>query len=98
MALIPNTPRAGVPATNRIACKWILVFSFIVCCAAAGLAAEPGDETSRFALHGIWRMQSSCVDKSAGEAISAAGFADKQWHQAEIPGTVVGALVADKTL
>jgi exo-1,4-beta-D-glucosaminidase len=43
-------------------------------------------------------MQSSCVDKSAGEAISAPGFDAKSWHNAEIPGTVVGALVADKTL
>jgi exo-1,4-beta-D-glucosaminidase len=91
-----------VAKTIRIASKWILVFTFAVCCAAAAVAAEPGgaagDETSRFALHGIWRMQSSCVDKSPGDAISTVGFADKQWHKAEVPGTVVGALVEDKTL
>ena len=43
-------------------------------------------------------MQSSCVDHSSGEAISTPGFAAKGWHSAEIPGTVVGALVSDKTL
>ena len=43
-------------------------------------------------------MQASCVDHSSGEAISTPGFAAKGWHSAEIPGTVVGALVSDKTL
>jgi len=43
-------------------------------------------------------MQSSCEDHSSGEAISTPGFAAKGWHSAEIPGTVVGALVTDKTL
>ena len=43
-------------------------------------------------------MQSSCEDKSTGEAISVAGYAAKGWHSAEVPGTVVGALVADHTL
>ncbi len=49
-------------------------------------------------LHGNWQMQSSCTDKSTGEAISTPGFAAAQWHTAEVPGTVVGALVTDKTL
>jgi exo-1,4-beta-D-glucosaminidase len=43
-------------------------------------------------------MQSSCIDKSAPEAISTAGFADSGWHKAEVPGTVVGALVGNGTL
>jgi len=53
---------------------------------------------ARVSLHGTWQMQSSCEDKSAGDAISAAGYAAKGWRSAEVPGTVVGALVADKTL
>jgi exo-1,4-beta-D-glucosaminidase len=53
---------------------------------------------STFSLHGTWQMQSSCTDRTTGEAISTAGFAAKQWHPAEVPGTVVGALVGDKTL
>ncbi len=54
--------------------------------------------SKRVSLQGAWRMQSSCVDKSAPENISTAGFADSSWHKAEVPGTVVGALVADGTL
>lgn len=53
---------------------------------------------ARATLAGIWQMQSSCEDKSRGEAISAAGYPGNQWHAAEVPGTVVGALVGDKTL
>ena len=49
-------------------------------------------------LHGKWQMQSSCTDKSSAETISTPGFAAARWHEAEVPGTVVAALVADKTL
>ncbi len=61
-----------------------------------------GDATSpsaaRLSLNGMWQMQSSCTDKSTGEVVSAPGFAAANWHPAEVPGTVVGALVTDKTL
>jgi exo-1,4-beta-D-glucosaminidase len=49
-------------------------------------------------LHGTWRMQSSCQDSAKGEQISVAGFDASKWHSAEVPGTVVGALVTDKSL
>jgi exo-1,4-beta-D-glucosaminidase len=62
-------------------------------------AAETGsDNANQFQLQGIWRMQSACVDQSAPEVISTAGFADSTWHKAEVPGTVVGALVTNGTL
>jgi exo-1,4-beta-D-glucosaminidase len=60
--------------------------------------AAPASPEPRISLHGAWQLQSSCVDKSSAEAISAPGFAAKDWHKAEVPGTVVGALVTDKTL
>jgi exo-1,4-beta-D-glucosaminidase len=47
-------------------------------------------------LQGTWRMQSSCQDKTGGEQVSVAGYDDSQWHPAEVPGTVFGALVTDK--
>jgi exo-1,4-beta-D-glucosaminidase len=59
-------------------------------------AAEP--PTSSISLQGTWQMQSSCTDKSPAETISTTGFPATSWHPAEVPGTVVGALVADKTL
>ncbi len=49
-------------------------------------------------LHGTWRMQSSCQDGAKGEQISTTGFDTSKWHPAEVPGTVVGALVTDKSL
>jgi len=43
-------------------------------------------------------MQSSCKDSAKGDQISTVGFDASKWHAAEVPGTVVGALVTDKTL
>ena len=62
------------------------------------MAAPASSPEPRISLHGAWQLQSSCVDKSSAESISAPGFAAKDWHKAEVPGTVVGALVTDKTL
>jgi len=53
---------------------------------------------SRQYLDGTWRMQSSCQESAKGDQISNVGFDASKWHDAEIPGTVVGALVTDKTL
>lgn len=64
-------------------------------CAAFSAAQTPA---VRQDLHGTWRMQSSCQDAAKGEQISAVGFDTAKWHAAEVPGTVVGALVTDKTL
>ncbi|MGB2677048.1 MAG: sugar-binding domain-containing protein [Candidatus Acidiferrum sp.] len=61
-------------------------------------AKESSSDLPKVDLHGMWQMQSSCVDRSSGEVISTPGFAAQGWHSAEIPGTVVGALVSDKTL
>ena len=49
-------------------------------------------------LHSNWRLESSCKLTAKAEAISLPGFDDSKWHPALVPGTVVGALVADKTL
>jgi len=54
--------------------------------------------TGRQYLDGTWRMQSSCQDSAKAEQISTVGFDASKWHPAEVPGTVVGALVTDKTL
>jgi exo-1,4-beta-D-glucosaminidase len=49
-------------------------------------------------LHGDWRLESSCKLTAKPESISVPGFDDSKWHPALVPGTVVGSLVADKTL
>jgi exo-1,4-beta-D-glucosaminidase len=48
-------------------------------------------------LHKGWQLQSACDVNAKGDEISQAGFDASKWHQAEIPATVVGALIADKT-
>jgi exo-1,4-beta-D-glucosaminidase len=51
----------------------------------------------RMYLRDRWQIQSSCVAKATGEQISAVGYDASGWHSAQVPTTVVGALVADKT-
>src|SRR5437660_459039 len=75
---------------------------FFVLTIAAGLllsgrAAFSAEETSRIYLHKEWRIQSACEVKAGGAKVSAVGFDAKDWHHTDMPATVVGALVADKT-
>ncbi|HET7106634.1 MAG TPA: glycoside hydrolase family 2 protein [Candidatus Acidoferrum sp.] len=49
-------------------------------------------------LHSNWRLESSCKLTAKAETLSLPGFDDSKWHPALVPGTVVGSLVADKTL
>ena len=48
-------------------------------------------------LHDNWRLRSSCETKATGAELSSVGYDVSKWHQAQVPGTVVGALVTDKT-
>jgi len=78
------------------------LFLFVlVLCAVFGpmrLAADsPSGRPARTYLHKNWQIQSSCEAKAGGEQISLAGFDAKRWHKSDIPATVVGALVTDKT-
>ena len=68
---------------------------FHAVCAHIVLADDPA---ARISLNSGWRMESSQRVSAGAEAISQAGFDDSKWHPAVVPGTVVGSLVADKTL
>jgi exo-1,4-beta-D-glucosaminidase len=73
-----------------------VVLSFAVFAFSPNAAAQtPAD---RQYLHGTWRIEASCKVNAKGEQLSLAGFDDSKWHPAEVPGTVDGALVTDKTL
>jgi exo-1,4-beta-D-glucosaminidase len=61
------------------------------------VAGAPETQPVRTYLHKAWQIQSSCEVTATGEQISSAGFDAKTWHKADIPATVVGALVTDKT-
>src|ERR1700736_5764707 len=54
-------------------------------------------ETDKLFLHNDWQVQSSCEVKATEAEISVAGFHAGAWHKTEVPSTVVGALVTDKT-
>ena len=60
-------------------------------------ADAPSELPARTYLHKNWQIQSSCEVKATGDQISTAGFDVKGWHQSDIPATVVGALITDKT-
>jgi exo-1,4-beta-D-glucosaminidase len=62
-----------------------------------GRSASGTDERSKTYLHRDWQIQSSCEAKASGAEISAVAFDAKGWHHSDIPSTVVGALVTDKT-
>jgi len=64
---------------------------------AAMQESESHGESGKTFLHKDWQVQSSCEDKAGGDKISQAGFAAERWHRADIPATVVGVLVTDKT-
>ena len=61
------------------------------------VAGATETQPARIYLHKNWQIQSSCEAAATGEQISSVGFDAKGWHKADIPATVVGALVTDKT-
>src|ERR1700680_3178608 len=73
------------------------LFPSILLLVAVGSCAERSSENIRIPLHQNWQLQSSCDAKSTAEEISTSGFRTTDWHRAEVPTTVVAALVADKT-
>src|ERR1700684_3092159 len=64
---------------------------------AAAPETGPRSEAEKTLLHKDWQVQSSCEHKAGGERISTAGFEAGGWHRSDIPATVVGVLVTDKT-
>src|SRR6266567_1866801 len=92
-----------IPRRNLVRRSWRISFSltltivaFLVVLNSAAAASEDGP-TNRVYLHKNWQIQSSCEVKAAGEQVSLPGFDATGWHKADIPATVAGALVADKT-
>ena len=64
----------------------LLALTFLPVAHSARCAAPAPALEGRVSLQGTWQMQSSCEDKSGGDAISVVGYAAKGWHPAEVPG------------
>jgi exo-1,4-beta-D-glucosaminidase len=79
--------------------RWFSISTLVVAIVFSSLVtmAAP-NPSSKQLLHDNWVLQSSCSVKPTGEEISRPGFATEGWHRAQVPTTVVAALVADKTL
>ncbi len=84
-----------MPRSRKLSAQ---MFGAVVLLVLPGIAAAAAEEVpARSYLHKNWQIQSSCEVKAGGEQISLAGFDAKSWHKSDIPATVVGALVTDKT-
>src|SRR6266850_478283 len=82
----------------RLRSSYLCVFALCAILRPSSYAADtPGERPARMYLHKNWQIQSSCEVQAAGEQISSAAFDAKGWHRADVPATVVGALVTDKT-
>jgi exo-1,4-beta-D-glucosaminidase len=77
--------------------SFLLIFSAAVCFLIPNPSIASDGPTNRTYLHKNWQLQSSCEVKATGDQLSLAGFDTAGWHKADIPATVVGALVTDKT-
>ena len=89
-------PRRGfVPRSKSFSFPMILaIIAFFVVLSRVAAADGPNNRTY---LHKNWQLRSSCEVKAAGDQISTTGFETASWHKIDIPATVVGALVTDKT-
>jgi exo-1,4-beta-D-glucosaminidase len=77
--------------------RCLFVLAGIAAVFVSGGTVLAADGPVKVYLHKDWQLQSSCEAKASGAEISAPGFDAKGWHHSDIPSTVVGALVTDKT-
>ncbi len=85
-----------MPRSRKLSVSMLpgLLVSLVIPMMVAGAAEQ---QPARIYLHKNWQIQSSCDVKAAGEQISSVGFDAKGWPKADIPATVVGALVTVNT-
>jgi exo-1,4-beta-D-glucosaminidase len=83
---------------SRVRTALVTLTALVLSSAFAATACADDSPASAVFLHSNWRLESSCKLAAKAEAVSLPGFDDSKWHPALVPGTVVGSLVADKTL
>jgi exo-1,4-beta-D-glucosaminidase len=75
----------------------IAILGILLTVTGALSSRSAADASEKVSLELGWQLQSSCAAKVGGEQVSAVGFDANQWHHTDLPSTVVGALVNDKT-
>jgi exo-1,4-beta-D-glucosaminidase len=83
--------------SRKIARGVALIGTFLTLALPVLAAGQRDAGETKIMLHGNWEIQSSCQVKAEGREISSAAFPAHRWHHAEVPTTIVAALVADKT-
>jgi len=83
---------------SRVRTALVTLTALVLSSAFAATACADDSPASAVFLHSNSRLESSCKLAAKAEAVSLPGFDDSKWHPALVPGTVVGSLVADKTL
>src|SRR5882757_1686407 len=83
---------------SRFRSAFLPLFAIVLSLAFAATVFADDFPFDRIFLHSNWHLESSCKVTAKPDAISLSGFDDSKWHPALVPGTVVGSLVADKTL
>ncbi len=58
--------------------------------------SKPETEQSKLSLSGEWLIKSSVVAKESGEIISTDKYLPEAWYPAQVPTTVLNALIKDK--
>jgi exo-1,4-beta-D-glucosaminidase len=87
-----NRQKTGTRPHPPFVAIFLLFAIFVLPTVACGQS-----NSSRTNLHDNWTLQSSCKISAKGAAISTPGFATSDWHKANVPSTVLAALVADRT-
>ncbi|HXM94291.1 MAG TPA: beta galactosidase jelly roll domain-containing protein [Candidatus Dormibacteraeota bacterium] len=94
---MPRALQLGYVTVVRVR-KALVVLALVTLGGLPSLAAEETAQSgAKTFLHKQWQIQSSCEKAGTGERISTSGFEAKGWHKTDIPATVVGVLVTDKT-
>ena len=74
-----------------------MVFAILLPASAVFLTAAAAGQEPKMLLRDNWVLESACRIKAPGEEISKVGFGTPEWHKTQVPASVVGALVTDKT-
>ena len=69
---------------------------FLLASVLNSCVGKPETELAKLSLSGEWFIRSSVVAKESGEIISTDKYTPREWYPAQVPTTVLNALIKDK--